>query len=167
MPDTQPLNTDNRPQSERSERSILCLLSSVLKNPFGLWVIAAGLLYCLIPLVLPICESVDGKIMRCFWSARAEMGVGAATIAGGIFYLASRDTQRRIGLSLMIGVLACLGAAIPLFLIGVCDHHDAPCRIGTLPAWVLTSSFLLVSAWSNARLLAKRDEPSSPEAEHA
>jgi hypothetical protein len=124
-------------------------------------------LYFLIPLVFPICES-DGKmIMRCFWSARAEMGVGAATIAGGIFYLCSQNAQRRIGLCLMIGILACLGAAIPLFLIGVCDHHDAPCRIGTMPAWVITSGLLLVSAWVNARLLSKRDDSSSPEAEHA
>jgi hypothetical protein len=125
---------------------------------FGSWVIAAGLLYFLIPLVFPICEVVDGKIMRCFWSARAEMGVGAAVILGGIFYLGTENAQRRVGLCLMIGVLACLGAAIPLFLIGVCDHHGAPCRTGTLPAWVIASGFLLVSAWGKARMLVKHHE---------
>ncbi|MDR0379005.1 MAG: DUF4418 family protein, partial [Candidatus Accumulibacter sp.] len=87
---------------------------------FGGWIIVAGLLYFLIPLVFPICESDGDKIMRCFWSARAEMGVGAATIVGGLFYFCSENAQRRVGLCLMIGVLACLGAAIPLFLIGVC-----------------------------------------------
>ncbi|MDR2452920.1 MAG: DUF4418 family protein [Candidatus Accumulibacter sp.] len=134
---------------------------------FGFWVIAAGLLYFLIPLVFPICESTGGMPMRCFWSARAEMGVGAAVIFGGIFYLGTKNTQRRVGLCLMIGVLACLGAAIPLFLIGVCDHHGAPCRTGTLPAWVIASGFLLISAWGNAWRLSRRDDSSGPEAEHA
>ena len=125
---------------------------------FGFWVIAAGLSYFLIPLVFPICESTGTMLMRCFWSARAEMGVGAATIAGGLFYLASENAQRRIGLCLMVGVLACLGAAIPLFLIGVCDHHGAPCRTGTLPAWVIASGFLLISAWGKAWWLARRED---------
>lgn len=106
-------------------------------------------------------------VMRCFWSARAEMGVGAATIAGGIFYLASENAQRRIGLCLMIGVLACLGAAIPLFLIGVCDHHGAPCRTGTLPAWVIASGLLLISAWGRAWRLTRQNDLPSTETEHA
>jgi hypothetical protein len=134
---------------------------------FGSWVIAAGLLYFLIPLVFPICEPVGKMVMRCFWSARAEMGVGAATIAGGIFYLASENAQRRIGLCLMIGVLACLGAAIPLFLIGVCDHHGAPCRTGTLPAWVIASGLLLISAWGRAWRLTRQNDLPSTETEHA
>lgn len=134
---------------------------------FGFWVIAAGLLYFLIPLVFPICESTGKMVMRCFWSARAEMGVGAAVIFGGVFHLCTENAQRRIGLSLMIGVLACLGAAIPLFLIGVCDHHGAPCRTGTLPAWVIASGFLLVSAWGNAWRLNRQDGSPALEENHA
>ncbi|MDR2786767.1 MAG: DUF4418 family protein [Candidatus Accumulibacter sp.] len=133
----------------------------------GFWFIAAGLLYFLIPLVFPICETTGKMIMRCFWSARAEMGVGAAVMFGGFFYLGSEDAQRRVGLCLMIGVLACLGAAIPLFLIGVCDHHDAPCRAGTLPAWVIASGFLLLSAWGKAWRLTRRDGLPGLEANHA
>jgi len=133
---------------------------------FGLASIAAGLLYFLVPVVFPVCGPAGDKVMRCFWSARAEMGVGAAVIAGGVFYLCSPDVQRRLGLSLMIGVLAVLGAALPLFLIGVCGNEAMRCRAGTLPAWMLVSGFLLLASLINDLLLVRKIKSGVREAAH-
>ncbi|MDR1045900.1 MAG: DUF4418 family protein [Candidatus Adiutrix sp.] len=126
---------------------------------FGSAVLGAGLLYFLVPLIFPICQAAHGPAMKCFWTARAEMGVGAAVMSGGLLYSLSADLQRRLGLSLMIGVLAILGGAFPTFLIGVCANEAMLCRAGAQPAWLLTSAFLLISALLNARRLAVVSKP--------
>jgi uncharacterized protein YjeT (DUF2065 family) len=123
---------------------------------FSLVIIVAGLLYCLVPLIFPLCPVINGKIMKCFWSGRALMGVGVAVIIGGLLYFFSPSLQRRLGLSLMIGVLSILGGAIPLFLIGVCANEAMPCRSGTLPAWIIVSSFLLLASIIDSKLLSRR-----------
>ena len=128
-------------------------------SAYGITVIAAGCLYVLAPVFFPVCEASGGKAMKCFWTARAEIGVGAMVVAGGLLYLFSADFQRRLGLVMMIGLSALLGAAIPTALIGVCANEAMLCRAGTLPAWLIVSGLLLLISILKARGLAARLRP--------
>ncbi|MDR1921226.1 MAG: DUF4418 family protein [Candidatus Adiutrix sp.] len=93
--------------------------------------------------------------MVCFWSAKAELGLGALIIAGGLLLALSHSLERRRGVTLMLAASAFFGAAIPTLLIGVCRPETAPCRAGTLPALLILSGFLLLVSLLNGRSLGK------------
>lgn len=123
---------------------------------FNLIFIGAGLLYILIPVIFPVCTSHGGSVMKCHWTARAETGLGAVLIMGGLLYCLAKNEARRLDLSQMIGVLAILGGALPTLLIGVCANEAMLCRAGTLPAWTLLSGFLLAISVLDIRRLSKK-----------
>jgi hypothetical protein len=92
--------------------------------------------------------------MVCFWTARAEEGLGLLVIFGGLL-LFSRSAERRMGISLMLAGAAVFGAAIPCALLGMCRGETMPCRAGTLPALLLLSGFLFFFALLNSIFLLK------------
>ncbi len=128
----------------------------------GVVIMAAGLLYIAVPLfLLPVCEHTPGMMaMKCFWTARAELGLGALIIFGGLLSCFS-SAERRIGLSLMVAATALLGAALPLFVIGVCPGPAMPCRAGTLPALLLLSGALFLFSIFNCYRLHKSKKSTS------
>lgn len=138
--------------------------------------IIIGVLLILFPLyILPVCPppeaitmSVDamnseaghvhtsvGKIMKCFWTARAEVGVGSLVIAIGILMLFCRTVFVRMGLSMAVACIALLAAAIPTILIGVCGNEMMICNMGAKPALVLLSGLLFIVALVNTFFLNK------------
>lgn len=131
----------------------------------GIITIIIGILFILVPLyILPVCDLVEhanGKItiMRCFWTARAEVGIGAVVIAIGILSLLISSSAVRIGFYLSLFCLSFLAAAIPTLLIGVCPNEMMDCHMGTLPALIILSiTLMLVSVINiiNAYRLFKR-----------
>ncbi|WP_461248103.1 DUF4418 family protein, partial [Treponema sp. R6D11] len=55
------------------------------KRIFGIAVTVLGLLLALgSQFLFKVCEPMGDMIMKCFWSARAEIGVGAVIAALGI-----------------------------------------------------------------------------------
>jgi hypothetical protein len=137
-----------------------------------------GALFILFPLyILPVCPLPDmhtasamasdghmhgtpGKIMKCFWAARAEIGIGGLVIAISALMLCSRTIFVRMGLSMALACTAILGAAIPTLLIGVCGNQMMRCNMGAKPALVLLSVVLAIVAATNVVYLnkqAKRD----------
>lgn len=130
----------------------------------GIIVMLAGFLYMLIPqFILPVCEYVSGNgpPMKCFWSARTELGLGAAVIFGGLLLLLLGNTAARLGISLMLLAVAILGAAIPTVIIGVCRSDYMPCRAGTLPALMILSGLLVIFLLFNILYLAKANKRGS------
>lgn len=93
--------------------------------------------------------------MACHWTAQAEIGVGAVVILLGGLLLFASSAAVRIGLSLALACVALLVAAIPGFLIGVCQNPLMGCRMGTLPALLLLAGGLFVLAIINAFYLNK------------
>jgi hypothetical protein len=128
--------------------------------------LAAGLLYIAVPhVLLPVCEyaalapagHMPGALMPlpehsaathmvCYWTARAEAGLGGLLIFGALLLLLSSSRERRSGILLTLAGGALLGAAIPSLLIGVCRQESMPCRAGTLPALLLLSGFFFLLA---------------------
>lgn len=136
--------------------------------------IIIGILFILFPMyILPVCpsESVNlptamqgqvehmhtgvGKIMKCFWTGRAEVGVGCLIIAIGILMLFCQKIFLRMGLSMAIACISLFALAIPTVLIGVCDNQMMRCNMGAKPALVLLSLLLFIVALVNTFYLNK------------
>lgn len=135
--------------------------------------IIIGILFIIVPFyILPVCPLPDmttmpaenmnhqmahgtGNIMKCFWTARAEVGIGCVVIAIGLLMLLSRTVFVRMGLSLSLACISFFTAAIPTILIGVCPGEMMLCHMGTRPALILLSGLLLVIAIINTLYLNK------------
>ncbi|WP_158092536.1 DUF4418 family protein [Gilliamella sp. A7] len=100
-------------------------------------------------------HSTPGKIMKCFWTARAEIGIGSLVIAIGALVLFSRSLFVRMGLSMALACTAVLAAAIPTILIGVCGNEMMRCNMGAKPALILLAIVLVIAAISNVLYLNK------------
>ena len=128
----------------------------------GIIFIIAGALLALVPIILlPVCEGTiatasGGSVpMKCFWTARTELGAGALVAFGGILYCVFRNAGIRFGIAIMTAGAALLAMAFPTVLIGVCASETMPCRMGTLPAIVLFGALVLVAALFACRGLSR------------
>ncbi|WP_294826943.1 DUF4418 family protein [Gilliamella sp. G0441] len=145
----------------------------------SLFFVFLGLMIILFPIyILPVCPHPDalvntahginnqvantghmhtgaGKIMKCFWTARAELGIGALIIVIGTLMLLSRTIFVRLGLSMALACISLLAIAIPTILIGVCSNEMMRCNMGAKPALVLLSGILFVVSILNSLYLNK------------
>ena len=119
-------------------------------------VIVFGLLIALGPQSLfRVCPIMGDMIMKCHWSAQAEIGVGAVIAALGIALVVFANPTTRLGLTIGIFLSAVLALLIPHALIGGCANHTMPCRKITFPAITVISILLLLGAAFNALYLAR------------
>lgn len=146
------------------------------KTIISLFFVVMGLLFILIPTyILPVCPLPDvspipmdvmahnshvmqhgsGKIMNCYWTARAEIGIGSVVIAIGLLMFFVSNLFIRIGLSLSLACIAILAAAIPTVLIGVCSGEMQNCNIITKPTLVIISGVLFIVSVLNTLYLNK------------
>lgn len=100
-------------------------------------------------------QSTAHKVMRCFWTSRAEMGLGALISITSVLLIVLKSKKIRIGLSISTALHGILALLIPTVLIGVCDNHHMHCRIGTLPALVILSSLVIAISIINIIFLLK------------
>ncbi len=121
------------------------------RNLKGLIVSVWGLLVILVPTVIfPPCshmlELVDGGTvpMKCFWSGRAEIGIGFLILCGGLllFFAKSAETRKFISVSTLLTSL--VGIAVPAFLIGGCAMETMTCRTTTFPALYVLHALLIL-----------------------
>lgn len=118
--------------------------------------IVFGLLIALGPQFLfKVCPVMGDMIMKCHWSAQAEIGVGAVIAALGIALVVFANPTTRLGLTIGIFLSAVLALLIPHALIGGCANHTMPCRKITFPAITVISILLLLGAAFNALYLAR------------
>lgn len=114
-----------------------------------------GILLALAPLALfPVCEHeglrmrlASGKEvpMKCFWTARAELGLAILLVANGILltlFSKTGDGRTAAGMAAAIGVVVIL---VPSVLIGTCMNPQMPCNVGTKPA-LLFLGVLVIAA---------------------
>ena len=121
--------------------------------------IVFGLLIALGPQFLfKVCPVMGDMIMKCHWSAQAEIGVGAVIAALGISLVVFANPKTRLGLTIGIFLSAALVLLIPHALIGGCVNHTMPCRKITFPALTVISILLLIGAVFNTLYLARKKE---------
>lgn len=128
-----------------------------MKNKIGtgIFFIIAGVLLSFGPQVLfPVCPA--GKpIMKCFWTAKAEIGIGALVILGGVLLLTASSAELRKGISLMLAGSALIGILLPATLIGGCMKPEMRCNTTTFPAIYVIAGITVLVALVNAVYLNK------------
>ncbi len=82
--------------------------------------------------------------MKCYWTARTEIGIGAMIAVIGVLLLLIGDSRIRIGLSIAALLNSFFSASIPTILIGVCGSKHMSCNKLALPAILILSSFTAV-----------------------
>ncbi len=121
-----------------------------MKNRIGFSIgyILLGTLLILIPTVIfPVC--VSEKKMACFYTARAEIGVGTVIILLGLAYIFFKSAEIRAGIALSIAINSILIVLLPLKLTGLCKMSDMACRIGTLPALIVITIIIAAVSLGN------------------
>jgi hypothetical protein len=120
-------------------------------------VIVFGLLIALGPQFLfKVCPVAGDTVMKCHWSARAEIGVGALIAALGIGLALFANPQIRLGLTIGIFLSGLLALLVPHALIGGCPMHGMACRKIAFPAITVISILLLIVTALNTLYLARK-----------
>ena len=117
-----------------------------------------GLLITLGPqLLFKVCESPDGEILHCHWTARAEIIPGLLIAALGVFLIIFSDYKIRLGLTIGIFLAGIVAGIIPIQqFIGVCREADAVCRKVTFPALIALSAAVLAGSVINMIYLERK-----------
>jgi hypothetical protein len=126
----------------------------------GLTAAASGALTAIGPQTLfRICDQTHHMegLSVCFWTARAEIGIGTLIALIGVAYIFFADRHARVGLSLGAAGAALLSLAVANFLIGVDDSPMMACRLATLPALNVVAVITVVLASANTVWLLRND----------
>ena len=123
-----------------------------------------GLLIATVPqFLLPVCSgSIETKAgsfisMKCFWTGRAELAVGALIVLVSILLFFSRKRSTALPLHITLVGLGVVALLLPTSLIGVCMSPTMACRIGTLPGLVVLSSLVIVTGLAGIALSIRKE----------
>jgi len=129
------------------------------KRIIGIIFTVLGLLIAIGPQFLfKVCKPMGEMFMKCYWSARAEIGVGAVIAALGIALIVFICSKIRLGLVIGIFLSGINALLIPHALIGGCAMHTMPCREIAFPAITVISILLLIAAGIYIFVLLKQKE---------
>lgn len=117
------------------------------KYIFGGLFILLGLLTAIGPqLLFAVCPVHGDQVMKCFWTARAEIGAGAVTAISGLLIILIRSAGTRLGIYFSLILNGTLSLLIPTILIGVDDDPMMSCHTYTLPVLVVASAAVIAAA---------------------
>ena len=118
-------------------------------RPIGIAVVILGLAVAIVPaLIYQTYEAMPNMEMKCFFTARAEIVVGAGIAALGVLYFIFRSASKRLAVSILIAAAALLSLLFPTQFTGLCENAHMTCRMITLP--VLTVAAVLLFALAAA-----------------
>ncbi len=80
--------------------------------------------------------------MKCLWTARAEMALGAILVLAGFLLLGSRGPESRRFLSLLTFSLGAFIILFPTALIGVCSNPEMSCAAIMKPMILLAGTLV-------------------------
>lgn len=100
----------------------------------GLCTIVTGLLLVFGPWNLFKACGTDVKVMKCFWSSKAELALGILFVIQGILILTMKDGEDIRRMSAMSVAMSIIAVCIPAFIIGGCMKPDMACRVSTFPS---------------------------------
>ena len=107
--------------------------------------------------IFAVCDAMDGKYMKCHWTAQAELGNGVIiAILGFLLFLSSEKV--RVGLQAALLLLSLQTILLPNLLIGMCGGNHMSCRALTLPALdVIGAVSIVIGAVNLIYLLRIKD----------
>ncbi len=134
------------------------------RNLKGLIVAVLGLLVILVPLLIfPPCshmlelEGGGETPMKCFWSGRAEIGIGFLILCAGLLLIFGKSAETQRFVSIFAILTSLVGIAIPAFLIGGCAMKTMTCRTTTFPALYILHALSIVVCVLNIVNAGNRD----------
>ena len=84
------------------------------------------------------------KFMKCFWSCKALIVVGAVLALIGLLQFLTKEVQSRKVLSIVGLALAVFAILIPTVIIGGCVKPEMACKVLTFPITHSISAALIV-----------------------
>jgi hypothetical protein len=130
----------------------------------GIAIAALGLLIALVPVcIFPACSKMietaaGGTVpMKCFWSGRAEIGIGLLILSGGVLLAFFKSAPVRIGISLMTALTGVLGILVPTLLIAGCEMPAMTCRMTTFPALNILNVLTIAAGLANVIYLWRQN----------
>ena len=119
----------------------------MMKRIIGIIFTVLGLLIALGPqLLFKVCPVMDDMFMKCHWTARAEIGVGAFIAILGIALILFIASKIRLALAIGILLSGVHALLIPHVLIGGCPMPSMPCRKIAIPAITVISILLIIGS---------------------
>jgi hypothetical protein len=101
--------------------------------------------------------ATKSMVMKCHWTAMAEIGAGLLIALLGVFLLIFRSGLIRLGLSLALILNGILALLIPTVLIGVCGSLHMNCRSLALPTLTILSGIVITASAANVIYLYHTD----------
>ena len=100
---------------------------------YGVYFIIIGALLAIGPHTLfSVCPKGE-TIMKCWWSAQAEISIGIMLIVAGIAILTFKLEEIQFGICVMTSVIGVMAILIPSVLIGGCMKKEMMCQSMTFP----------------------------------
>ncbi|MDR0983803.1 MAG: DUF4418 family protein [Ruminococcus sp.] len=93
------------------------------------------------------------KHMKCWYTGRWEIGVGSAISVFGLLFIFLKKKKIRITLSIVTFLSGIFALLIPTVLVGVCGNKHMDCHAIALPALVIFSSAVILTAAINTVFL--------------
>jgi len=115
-----------------------------LNKILGVWIILKGFLLAFGPFyIFKVCEANE-KIMKCYWSSRAEIAFGVIGVFIGILIILSKQKETKLFLYI-IELINCLASiSIPKYLIGGCSSDMMNCQAITFPSIYLLNTITII-----------------------
>ena len=89
--------------------------------------------------IFPVCESDGEMVMRCFYTAQAELAVGLLITVLGILFIIEKKILTQITTTVGIAFSSVIAFLIPNVIIGVCKSPHMHCKSVTQPALTFLS----------------------------
>lgn len=116
----------------------------------GIVIALLGLLTALIPtLIFKVCEGMDGKFMKCHWTAQTEVALGIAILVIGILIVLVKEKAAAAAFAVSAAINGVLVILIPTVVIGVCGSSEMACNSGTKPALIIAGALIIVASLIN------------------
>ncbi|MBZ9634749.1 DUF4418 family protein [Clostridium sp. FP1] len=123
---------------------------------YGISFIIIGALLAIGPHTLfAVCPKGE-KIMKCWWSAQAEISIGIMLIVAGITILSFKSEEIQFGICIMTTALGVMAILIPSVLIGGCMKKTMMCQSMTFPCIYIIGGLTTAASIFNCISLFKR-----------
>ncbi|MBU3145170.1 DUF4418 family protein [Clostridium sp. CF012] len=122
---------------------------------YGVYFIIGALLAIGPHTLFAVCPKGE-TIMKCWWSAQAEISIGIMLIVAGIAILAFKSEEIQFGICIMTTALGVVAILIPSVLIGGCMKKTMMCQSISFPWIYIIGGLTTVVSIFNCISLSKR-----------
>jgi hypothetical protein len=99
--------------------------------------------------IFKVCDGSKMQ-MKCYWSSRAEIGIGLILVVLGVLYLLLEQWQAKIAICILGITTGIIAILIPTILIGGCADKMMVCQSLSFPAIYLISVVTIIAALGNS-----------------